>query len=144
MTESNVHLAVFNTKERSFTAPLFSFCIETPHVDSPHLHTYNMYNSFFPFPSKSCVTSPSCNAVPHPSARYERNYLSFQSLNLSRNKIRTPSNSRPIIASQEPGVSGVTNATSPNKIKITPIIFLTFGLSRRYSLLRSSNFIRTF
>ena len=68
-------------------------------------------------------------------------YFFFQNLNLSKNKTRTPSNSRPIIASHEPGVRGVIRAASPIRIKRMPTTFLILGLLRIYSLLFLRKFI---
>ncbi|OGZ02745.1 MAG: hypothetical protein A2390_02735 [Candidatus Liptonbacteria bacterium RIFOXYB1_FULL_36_10] len=52
----------------------------------------------------------------------------FQNLNLLKNKIRIPNNSRPIIANHEPGVKGVIRVVRPTKIKITPTTFFILGL----------------
>lgn len=58
-----------------------------------------------------------------------------------RLRCRTPNNSRPIIANQEPGVSGVKKAASPIRIKITPTTFLSFGLLWMYSLIVLNKFV---
>ena len=54
------------------------------------------------------------------------------------NTSRTPRSSRPIKASHEPGVRGVTRAKSPMMMRITPITFLMITFIFARTIINSS------